>query len=132
MKFSVGFGTRNALLNGSNKEAAYRQDPVEHEIAIHKYERPGQTPAERLFAIEKGQEEERELPKYWDDEYPRRDINESSSWIDEIEYLPSMGLAIMKTNGHEYYYPMTSKEVGDWVTSDSLGGYYNRNVKLRK
>jgi len=132
MKFNIGFGTRNALLNNSNSEAAYRQDPVEHDKMIHKYEQPGQSPAELLAAAEKGLEEEKANPKYWDDEFPRRDINESSSWIDEIEYLPSLGIVVMKTNGNEYYYPMTANEVGDWITSDSLGGYYNRNVKLKK
>lgn len=128
MKFRLGFGTRNMLGDG---EAAYRQSPTEHEELLHKYEKPGQTPAERLIATERGMIEEKMNPKYWDDKYPRRNVGGSSSWIDEIEYLPSLGIAIMHTNGKQYYYPMTSDEVGDWMNSDSLGRYYNNNVKLK-
>lgn len=128
MKFRIGFGTRNMLNDG---EAAYRQSPIEHEELLHKYERPGQTPAERLIAAERGMLEEKLNPRYWNDEIPRRDVGGSSSWIDEIEYLPSLGIAIMHTDGKQYYYPMTSDEVGDWMNSDSLGQYYNNNVKLK-
>lgn len=129
MKFRIGFGTRNMLNDG---EAAYRQSPAEHENLLHKYERPGMTPAEKMIAAERGILEEKLVPKYWDDEYPRRDVGGSSSWIDEIEYLPTLGLAIMHTNGNQYYYPMTADEVGDWMNSDSLGSYYNRNIKLKR
>jgi len=132
MKFDLGYGTRNVLLNRTNGDAAYRQSPIEHEAALHKYETPNQTPAERLFAAERGEIEEKELPKYWLEDVPRRDLGGSSSWIDNIEYLPDLGLAIMHTNGHEYYYPMTADEVGDWMNSDSLGSYYNANVKLKR
>lgn len=133
MKFDVGFGTRNALLNRSESDAAYRQDPVEHERVIHQFEQPGQTPVEQMLATEKGIEAEKALPQYWDDNTPRRDLGGSSSWIDGIEYIPSLGIAIMHTiSGKEYYYPMTSDELGDWMNSDSLGSYYNRFVKLKK
>lgn len=132
MRFELGYGTRNALLNNYGKDAAYRQTPEEHEALIHKYERPSMSPMEQLLAIQKGIDEERINPKYWNDEIPRLDVGGSSSWIDGIEYLPDLGIAIMKTNGREYYYPMTPNEVGDWITSDSLGSYYNKFVKLRE
>lgn len=131
MRFDLGYGTRNVLLNGSNAEAAYRQTPTEHEEALHKYERPGQTPAERLIATEQGMIEEQMLPKYWNDTIPRRDVGGSSSWINGIEYLPDFGLAIMNTKGREYYYPATNEEMGDWITSDSIGGTYNEKFKQR-
>lgn len=131
MRFQIGYGTRNALLNNYAKDAAYRQSPEEHEALIHKYERPNMSPMEMLLATQKGIDEEKINPKYWDDETPRLDLGGSSSWIDGIEYLPNLGLAIMHTGGREYYYPMTPDEVGDWVTSDSLGSYYNHFVKLR-
>lgn len=131
MRFNLGFGTRNALLNRYAKDAAFRQTPEEHDAAIHKYEVPGMNPTQLLQAAMKGADEERLLPQYWDDETPRLDLHPSSSWIDGIEYFPDLGIAIMQTNGKEYYYPLTAKEVGDWVTSDSVGSFYNRNIKLK-
>lgn len=132
MRFDLGKVTRNALLNNYAKDAAYRQTPEEHDALIHKYEQPGMTPMELLEATQKGIDEEKINPKYWDDETPRWDLGGSSSWIDGIEYIPTLGIAVMKTNGHEYYYPMDAEDVGDWMTSDSLGSYYNANVKLKK
>ena len=132
MRFSLGQGTRNVLLNRDNSEAAYRQDPSEHDALIHQYEKPGMTPNERLLAAIKGLEEEKQNPKYWNDEVPRLDLGGSSSWIDQIEYVPSLGMAIMETNGREYYYPMTPNEVGNWMNSDSLGSYYNKFIKLKR
>lgn len=132
MKFKLGNATRNMLLNIYDQDAAFRQTPEEHERLLHQFERPGMTPMERVAAIEAGYQAERNSPRYWDDEFPRRDVNGSSSWIDEIEYIPSLGIAVMKTDGRQYYYPMTASEVGDWVTADSIGGFYNDNVKLKK
>lgn len=132
MRFNLGQGTRNVLLNRDNSEAAYRQSLTEHEEALNQFKKPGMLPQQELMAIMEGENAEKELPKYWDDEVPRLNLGGSSSWIDGIEYIPELGIAIMNTNGREYYYPMTPKEVGDWMTSPSLGSYYNANVKLRK
>jgi hypothetical protein len=132
MRFDLGQGTRNVLLNRENSEAAYRQSPIEHEEALNQFKRPDMLPHQELVAIMEGENAEKELPKYWNDEVPRLDLGGSSSWIDGIEYIPELGIAIMETDGREYYYPMTPKEVGDWMTSPSLGSYYNANVKLRK
>lgn len=129
MKFSLGYGTRNMLLNDSNRDAAYRQDPTEHTRVLHQFERPGQTPIERLLASQEGMVAEQELPEYWDDQIPRKDVGGSSSWIDEIEYLPSLGIAVVKSNGKQYFYPKSAKEVGDTITSDSIGSDYNRSWK---
>lgn len=123
--------TRNMLQNGDAAIAAFRQSPAEHDELLHRYERAGQSPTERLLAVEQGIQEEKSYPKYWNDEFPRRDLGASSSWIDDIEYLPDLGIAVMHTNGKQYYYPMSSDEAGRWVTSDSLGQYYNNNIKLK-
>lgn len=131
MRFGLGFGTRNVLLNRGNSDAAYRQSPAEHEQVLHMFERPGQTPAEKLLAAEQGEIAEKELPRYWDDDIPRRDVGGSSSWVDEVEYLPSMGIAILHAGGKQYYYPMTADEAGNWITSDSIGQFYNQNLKMR-
>lgn len=132
MKFELGKLTRNGLLNHYAEDAAYRQSPEEHNDILHKYEHEAKTPLEKLQAIQKGIDEEKSNPKYWDDETPRLKLDASSSWIDDIEYIPSLGIAVMKTDGKEYYYPMTAEEVGDWITSDSLGSYYNANIKLNQ
>lgn len=132
MRFNLGQGTRNVLLNRENSDAAYRQSLEEHEEALNQFKKPGMLPQQELIAIMDGEIAEKELPKYWDDEVPRLDLGGSSSWIDGIEYYPDLGLAIMNTNGREYYYPMTPDEVGHWITSPSLGSYYNANIKLRK
>lgn len=130
MKFQLGQGSRNVLLNRENGEAAYRQTDAEHNEALQKYMTPGMDSKSLLEATVKGQDEEKLNPKYWDDDTPRLDLGGSSSWIDDIEYMPELGLAIMHTGGREYYYPMTPDEVGDWMNSDSLGSYYNNFVKL--
>lgn len=132
MRFNLGQGTRNVLLNRENSDAAYRQSLEEHEEALNQFKKPCMLPQQELIAIMDGEIAEKELPKYWDDNVPRLDLGGSSSWIDGIEYMPDLGIAIMNTNGREYYYPMTPDEVGDWITSPSLGSYYNANVKLRK
>ena len=129
MRFDLGYGTRNMLLNRENGRAAYRQSLDEHEDALHKYEEPGMSPDELMEAVLKGEMEESELPEYWDDDVPRLDLGGSSSWIDGIEYYPSMGVAVMNTNGKQYFYPMTSDEVGQWMNSDSLGSYFNKFIK---
>ena len=132
MRFDLGKVTRNALLNNYAKDAAYRQTPEEHEALIHKYEQPGMTPMELLEATKKGIDEEKINPKYWDDESPRWDLGGSSSFIDNVEYIPSLGIAVINIGGKEYYYPKTAEEVGDFMTSDSLGAEYNRSWKLKK
>lgn len=132
MKFKLGDATRNALLNVGAREAAYRQTPLQHQRMLDKYIRPGMGPAELALAQIRGEQLEKLNPKYWDDQEPRRPLSPSSSWIDEIEYLPDLGIAMMRTGGREYYYPMTARQVGNWVTSDGIGEYYNRNLKIKK
>lgn len=132
MRFDLGKLTRNGLLNHYAEDAAYRQTPEEHDAMIHKYERPGMTPLEMLEATQKGIDEEKINPKYWDDEKPRLDLGGSSSFIDNVEYIPSLGIAVINIGGNEYYYPKTAEEVGDLMTADSLGAEYNRSWKLKK
>lgn len=130
MLFKLGDMTRNGLLNRGMNKAAYRQTQLEHDRALNKYVRPGMSPAQIMLAQTRGQQLERLNPKYWLDNTPRLPLNPSSSWIDAIEYLPDLGIAVMKTGGREYYYPLTARQVGNWVTADSIGGFYNRNIKL--
>ena len=133
MKFRLGEATRNALLNGAARDAAYRQTPEQHQALLNRFIRPGMSPTELALAKMRGQQLERMDPRYWDDTEPRRPLNPSSGWIDEIEYLPDLGLSRMRTeSGREYYYPTTSNKVGNWVAArEGIGEFYNRNIKLK-
>ena len=129
MLFELSKMTRNALMNPYEAEAAYRQSPSQHEALLNKYVKPGMSPAELMLALDQGRQEEAAEPRYWNDQLPRRDIGASSSWIDSIEYLPDMGLASFSVNGRQYFYPMSSDEVGDLINSDSIGQNVSKMMK---
>lgn len=129
MKFGMNYGTRDAILAASNKDAAYRQSPVEHQEILDQFQQPNMTPIEKMIAAEQGIEAERQLPKYWDDDTPRRDLGTASHWIDEVEYFPDLGIASMSVNGKQYIYPLTNEEMGNWMTADSIGSWYNNLIK---
>jgi hypothetical protein len=135
MRFDLGYGTRNMLLNRSFTNAAYRQTALEHQNYIDEFARQrmanGENPAMAYYEAETI-DEPTKVEKYWNDFEPRRPVDDSSSWVNSIEHLPDAGMSVMTTNGgKEYYYPQTSDEAGDWITSDSIGGYYNNFVKTR-
>lgn len=133
MRFILGDCTKNLLLNLSNVDAAYRQSEEEHEEALNHFVKPDMSPEELAFAIQQGEEYEENLQKYWDDTYPREDLNAGSSWISEIEHIPDGEISIMNTkDGNQYTYPMDADKTGDWVTSDTgIGEYYNKFIKYR-
>lgn len=131
MKFGMDYGTRDAILAASNKDAAYRQTPVEHQEVLDQFQSPNMTPMEKMFAAEQGIEAEQALPKYWDDDMPRRDLGTASHWIDEVEYFPDLGIASMSVNGKQYIYPLTNDEMGNWMTADSIGSWYNNLIKRK-
>lgn len=130
MIFQIGQGTRNALLNRSMSDAAYRQSQLEHKQALDKFVKPGMNPAQKLIAIEQGKLYEKSLPKYWNDTTPRRPLNPSSSFIERVETYPGLGMTRIQIGGRSYIHPMTNNEVGKMVTSNSIGQYYNRRVKI--
>lgn len=132
MKFGMDYGTRDAILAATNKDAAYRQSPIEHQEVLDQFQHSGQTPIEKMIAAQEGIEAELALPKYWDDETPRRNLGTASHWIDEVEYFPDLGIASMNVNGKQYIYPLTNDEIGEWMTADSIGSYYNNLIKQRK
>lgn len=131
MKFGMDYGTRDAILAASNKDAAYRQTPVEHQEVLDQFQSPNMTPIEKMHAAEQGIEAEQALPKYWDDDMPRRDLGTASHWIDEVEYFPDLGIASMSVNGKQYIYPLTNDEMGNWMTADSIGSWYNNLIKRK-
>lgn len=128
MNFQISPISRNAL--AGNSEAAYRQTPAQHDELLHQFERPGMTPMELMAAQLQGEEAEAAEPRYWLDQTPRRDIGAGSSWIKHIEMLPESGIAIFTMpNGKNEYRFTDTDTIGDMITSDSLGRYFNTHFK---
>lgn len=139
--------THNKLFKDSGseyKDAAYMQTPLEHEEAIKKFTkererqfiRAGMSPAQvalgkrRAEAWAENYDEPTKVEKYWKgDQKPRRPIQISSSWIGGVRIVPSLGLARLNLNGRNYSYSLTPDMVGDMVTSDSLGQFYNGRIR---
>lgn len=141
MKFGIGYVppgsagstmVRNGAHGSPNKEAAFRQTPKQHSDMLNKFKRAGMSPAQLMLAQRQGEQLERLNPRYWNDQVPRRDLRPQSSWIDEVEYLPDLGLGVMKTKGREYYYPMTAVQAAHWMLAPSVGRWYNQKFKLKK
>ena len=129
------------------KDAAYMQSKTEHDKAIRKFTRErerqfiraGMTPAQIAAAKEraaqwaKNYDEPKKIEKYWKgDQEPRRDIQISSSFIGGVRIVPSLGLARLNLGGRSYSYSLTPRIVGNMVTSNSLGSYYNSRIKQKK
>lgn len=132
MQFDIGPGTNNATLIHELSEAAYKQSPSEHEELLNHYVKPGMSPAQLMLAQLQGQQLEKLYKKYWLEQTPRYDLSPSSSWVRQIETLPDLGITRMTTDrGKSYYYPQTTDEAGDMVTSPSIGRYW-RDFLARK
>ena len=132
---------------GAFKDAAYMQSPTEHKRAIKKFTkererqfiRAGMTPAQIAAAKKRAEQwainydEPTKIEKYWKgDQKPRRDIQISRSFIGGVRIVPSLGLARLDLGGRLYSYALTPRVVGNMVTSDSLGQYYNRRIRSNK
>ena len=150
MKFGINVypeGTHNADFKASGKaykNAAYMQTEKEHQDAIDKFTkererqfvRIGMTPAQvalgkqRARAWAENFDEPTKIEKYWKREQePRRPISLSSSWVGGVHIVPSLGLARLNLNGRNYSYALTPEFVGKMLTSNSIGQYYNRNLR---
>lgn len=85
----VGDGVHNARLQvGVAEEAAKMQTLEEHNKALNKFLKPGQTPAERIEAIRKGKKAEKELLSFWADDKPRVNYTPSSSAVEAVRITP--------------------------------------------
>lgn len=138
MLFDVisGNGLSNNVLKSGDRQATYRQTQEEHDNLLDITTLPGYREAmslqglPRLMAMEqlKAQAElrEAEYPKYWEDEYPRRDISQSSSWISDINYDPYTQVAQVQMGNNVYAFPSQSPDnVADWLNAPSMGQYYH-------
>jgi hypothetical protein len=75
-------------------------------------------------------DEPKKVEEYWKrDQEPRRPISLSSSWVGGVHIVPSLGLARLNLNGRNYSYALTPEFVGKMLTSNSIGQYYNKNLR---
>lgn len=132
-------GTGNALKSG-DRLATERQTQSEHDklldiSSLPEYQAVISMPPgpQRDMAIKalnaEAQLMEKEYPKYWNDEYPRRPISQSSSWVGNVQYDPSSQVMNIQLGNKTYSYPNVSPEgAARFLNSDSLGRFLN-NVK---
>lgn len=133
-------GTGNALKSG-DRLATQRQTQAEHNKLLDirtmpEYQAVIAMPPgpQRTMAIKalnaKAQLMEKEYPKYWNDEYPRRPITQSSSFIGDINYDPYSQVMNIEVGNRTYSYPsQSSNDVANFLNSNSLGSYYNNILK---
>jgi hypothetical protein len=131
----TGKGLSNNVLKSGDRLAAERQTPLEHEELLDERNLPGyreammlQGPA-RLMAIQQLRAQaalrEAEYPKYWDDQYPRRDIAQSSSWVGDIDYDPYSNVAQVQLGNKVYTYSKTPEQIAEIINSPNIGEYFN-------
>lgn len=140
-------GTHNADFKSSGRayrKAAFMQTDKQHEDALKKFTkererqfiRIGMSPAQIANAKVRARnwaenfDEPKKVEEYWKrDQEPRRPISLSSSWVGGVHIVPSLGLARLNLNGRNYSYALTPEFVGKMLTSNSIGQYYNRNLR---
>ena len=139
MLFNVLTGkslTSNAMKSG-DRNATRRQTKEEHDALLDirtlpEYKAilampPGPQKSLAIAALNAEAElREREYAKYWDDQYPRRNISQSSSWVGPAMYEPQTQLLTIELGGKSYTYPNVSPEgVARFLNSQSLGKFLN-------
>lgn len=150
MQFDINVypkGTHNEDFKASGrayKKAAFMQTDKQHEDALKKFTkererqfiRIGMTPAQIANAKVRARnwaenfDEPKKVEEYWKREQePRRPISLSSSWVGGVHIVPSLGLARLNLNGRNYSYALTPEFVGKMLTSNSIGQYYNKNLR---
>jgi len=111
-------------------ETSYKQTEAEHKALLDSYMNdPTLTPDQK---IQFGIEEEKRCPRYWDnDDTPRYGgTTPSSSFIQEVMVNPSIGTAtVTMKSGKSYTYPLGTDRTAEMINSNSIGSWYNKNVK---
>lgn len=54
----------------------------------------------------------------------------SSTFVRNIRYLPNAGTAFVRLGNNQYWYGMTPRLLSQWLTSNSLGRFYNNYIRL--
>lgn len=132
----TGNGLGSNVLKSGDRQATFRQTPQEHEELLDERTIPGYQEAmtlhgpARLFAIQqlraKAALREAESPHYWDDEYPRRPIDQSSSWVGDINYDPYSNVAQVQLGNKVYSYSMSPNRIAEILNSPSIGQEFNK------
>lgn len=133
VKYIPGPPQNNALLKrGPAQKAARMQTMGEHNRAVNKYVRPGMSPVERRWAIQKGLEEERQLLSFWNEGSPRTAITPSSSAVSGIRINRDNTISVQfGGKGKWYTYEggpnrfEASLAAKDLVTAPSIGRAIN-------
>lgn len=147
MRFDIVAGGSSPFMNASSRrhgniaglnglkysETSYQMSPQEEEALRNSFKNvPGIDP---LTAAKLGDEAVAKSPHYRvTDSTPRYGgSNAGSSFIRAVDVSPALGLAtITMANGRSYSYPITSKQAGELINADSLGRWYNANIKLHR
>lgn len=135
-----GKGLGGNILKGGDRKAAERQTQEEHDNLLDIKNLPGYS---RFLALPPGpaktlalkslemeaEENERTNPKWWMDERPRREITQSSSFINGVSVDPNSNMGTVQIKDRIYVYPMTTQQASEMVNSDDLGRYFNNILK---
>lgn len=134
-------GLGNNALKSGDRLATERQTQAEHDALLDPTNLPeyqdimllpdGPHKSLALSALNaKAQMREREYAKYWDDQYPRRPISQSSSFIQDILYDPYTNYLNVNMGNKSYAYSGQRPEnVANFVNANSMGKYYNDYLK---
>jgi len=129
-------GWRNRAFDRENTLAAYQQTPEEHASFFNAYRNKKGTIAPTKMAL--ARMDAKHTIKYWNDSTPRAPLDAGSSVIRNITYnfnprgdngAPRRCNVVI--GGRPYWYMLTPKEVGRWVSSGSIGKWYNSHIKLK-
>lgn len=113
---------------GTINEAGTMQDIGLHNRTITKYLRPGMNPREERIALQKGLEEEKSLPQFWNESSSRRPFSVSSSAVTGIRLTPDARIEVQWKSSPTWYtfksYPDTraaSEAAQQLLKADSIG-----------
>lgn len=130
-----GNGMGDNILKSGDRQATFRQTPQEHEELLDERTIPGYQEAlmlpgpQRIAALQRmkalAELREQESPKYWLDEYPRRPISQSSSWVSDINYDPETQMAQIQLGNKVYGYSMSPNRIAQLLNSPSIGKELN-------
>lgn len=129
-----GSAWNNHTFKDAFTDALEYQDIEDHNAALNKYIRPGQTPAERQAAIIRGQKEEKRLMGFWDeDRKPRRNAGAKSTAVSGVKIRNNMVWVQFGGKGKWYAYRggnttrQAAHEAAKLLRSRSIGRAMNRN-----
>ena len=113
---------------GVIEDAGRMQTLKEHNDAIRKYVQPGMGPKELRAAIQRGIEDEKRLPQFWNESESRRPFKVSSSAVTGIRLTPDARVEVQWRGSPTWYtfqqYGDTyeaSREAQKLLQADSIG-----------